>query len=118
MNSRLQRTYPWIPGLALVFVLLLVSGCSQMQGRLYSNIVTPLTEDFNNTPVGTKKCILKHYRLKDPVSGYNVSAEWSSKDIAIAAEKAGIKNIYYMDVRTLSVLMELYRRRDIIIYGD
>ncbi len=104
---------------ACLFLLLLVgiSGCS-VTGRLYTNIVEPLTEDFNNTPVGTKTCVIKNYRFREPVSRVNVSVEWTTKDIAEQARKAGITNIYYMDVHTFSVLLELYRRKSIIVYGD
>ena len=94
-----------------------VSGCS-VSGRLYTNIVEPLSDDFNDTPIGTKTCIIKNYRIRDPLSGSNVSVEWSLKDITESAKKAGISRIYYMDVHTFSVLLGFYRKKNIIVYGD
>jgi len=98
-------------------LLIILSGCSTT-GRLYTNIIEPYTEDYNNTPVGLKKCIIKNHRFREPISRLNISAEWSVSDIIEQAHTAGIQKIYYMDVRTLSILSEIYRRKDIIIYGD
>ena len=101
----------------LLIMVEVFSGCS-LSGRLYTNIVEPLSENFNNTPVGTKTCVIKNYRLREPVSRLNVSAEWSMGYIVEQARKSGITKIYYIDIRTFSVLLDIYRKKDIIIYGD
>ncbi|MFC1591469.1 TRL domain-containing protein [Thermodesulfobacteriota bacterium] len=101
----------------LLVLLLWLPGCS-MNGRLFTSVVAPLTQNYNNTPLGSKRCVIKNHRLREPVSRLNVSAEWTTSEIAAEARKAGIAKIHYLDIRTFSLLTGIYRRQDIIIYGD
>jgi len=106
--------YLFITGLAL-----LLTGCASLApGRLYTNVIQPHSTDFHVTPVGTKRCVLDEHRVKEPVSGFGVTVEWSMNRIRSAARAAGITNIYYTEVQTLSILMGAYRRRRLIIHGD
>ena len=99
----------------LLLVLPLLSGC--LSGRLYYDVVEPLSVNFRAAPVGSKQCVLPLHRVKEPVSGYGISAEWDVDSIVTRARKAGISTIYYADIRTFSILSDLYSRKDIIIYG-
>ena len=100
-------------------LFLCLAGCSRSgPGRLYSNVTLPYSTDFNNTPVAGKQCILKDHRIREPVSGYGVSVEWSTDQIQSAAREAGISIIRYMDVQTISFVLGIYTRRKLIIYGD
>lgn len=103
--------------LLLTGVAMVLAGCI-MQGRLFTNVTEPLSWDFDNTPLGTKTCVVKNYRLKEPVSRFNVSAEWTRGEIVEAAQQAGISRVYYVDMHTFSVLLGVYRRKEIIVYGD
>jgi len=87
-------------------------------GRLYTNVILPYSKDFSNTPKGSKHCILKDHNIQEPVSGYGVTIEWSVDQIQLAAREAGIKNINYIDVQTISFLLGIYTRRKLIVYGD
>lgn len=98
---------------SLIFAILL-SGC----GLIYSNTVYPYSSKFNETPVGTKRCIINKYQIREPLSGYSLYAEWTANHIRKEAEKAGIKDIYYMDKKTLNILLGIYRRESLYIYGD
>lgn len=91
---------------------LLLTGC------LYSNTVSPYSTEFNNTSVGTKRCIINDYRVKEPFTGLNMTAEWSNGFILKEAKKAGINNIYYIDVKTLSIFFETFKQETLIVYGD
>lgn len=98
---------------------LLVAGCSRSgPGRLYTNVTLPYSTDFNDTPAGTKQCILRAHQVKEPLTGYGVTIEWSTNQIQSAARKAGISNIRYMDIQTISFALGIYTRRQLIIYGD
>lgn len=97
--------------------VLLMSGCS-VPGRLYTNITEPLTENFASTSVGAKKCILRDYSIQEPISGYNVAAEWTSDVIIAAAQEAGITNICYMDQHTFSIFSGVYKKTEVIVYGN
>ena len=103
-----------IAGLSLVALL---AGCTPT-ALLYSNTISPFSEEFNRTPVGTKSCVINAYEVKDPITGYNLSAQWSTSKILEKAHQAGISEIYYIDKRTLSILNGLYRRETLIVHGD
>jgi hypothetical protein len=47
-----------------------------------------------------------------------VSGEWSSKIIDNAMHEAGMTKCYYVDVKTLSLLLGTYKRTTLILYGD
>jgi hypothetical protein len=95
------------------------AGCSMAgPGQLYTNVVQPYSKDFNNTPVGSKHCILQEHNIQEPVSGFDISVEWSVNQIQSAAQAAGIKTITYIDVQTISYVLGIYTRQDLIVYGD
>ena len=106
-----------IKTLGLLLAALTLGGCSP-KAYLYSNTVEPYSQEFDNTPVGSKRCVVNDYQLKEPVTGYNISAEWTGSYLLREAKKAGISNIYYIDKRTLSLLNGLYKRDSYIIYGN
>jgi len=106
-----------IKGLGALLILLVAAGCME-RGILFSNTVKPYSEEFNATPVGSKRCVINSHEIEDPLTGYNISAVWTSNAIAAAARKAGIRQIYYVDKKTLSVLNGIYRRESLIIHGD
>ena len=96
----------------IILIIFLITGCSS-PGILYKNITRPDTTNFNNSPVGSKTCRVNAHRLKVRVSG-----EWSSKIIDNAMREAGMTKCYYVDVKTLSLLLGTYRRTTLILYGD
>ena len=108
----------------LLVLVLLVSGAGCMRSRrfvnpglLYTNTIRPHSTNFRNTSAGTKRCVLNEYKLKEPVTGYDISAEWSTETIIAAAKEAGITNIAYTEMHTFSIL-GVYRRKRLIIHGD
>jgi len=106
----------------LIFLLILPimiasSGC----GLLYTNVTRPHSRDFNNTPIGSKKCTISAHKIQVPImplARSRVSAEWNTERINETAQKAGIKKIYYTELKTQEFLIGTYRRQTIIIYGD
>ncbi len=97
-----------------VFVL---AGCATY-GAIYSDTVSPYTENFRATPVGSKRCVIHDYQFREPVSRLKISAEWTTDVILNEAQKAGMSEIYYMDLRTVSVLFGIYRHKALLVYGD
>ena len=112
-----------ILGLATI---MLVTGCSSLRpgsrlsttGRLITNVTVPYHTDFDNTPVGSRKCVIRNFKVQEPVSRYNVDAEWSLEKLKDAAMEAGITQIHHIDLHTFSILSGVIRQRDLIIYGD
>lgn len=106
-----------------LMALLVLSGCSgigssSLQGNIYTNVVQPYSTDFRDSPVGSRRCVLDEYQFREPVSGYGVSVEWTAGRVLAAARQAGISRISYTEMQTLSILMGIYRRQRLIIYGD
>ena len=101
----------------LPLLLLITSGCT-VPGLLITNSTAPYSANFDNTPVGSKKCVLRDYRLKEPLTGNSISAEWTTGEILKVAGLAGITEVYYADMHTFSLLRGIYKRDNLIIYGD
>ena len=98
-------------------IIFFIIGCST-PGILYTNITRPDTTSFNNSPVGSKTCRVNAHRLKEPITRVGLSGEWSSKIIDNAMQEAGMTKCYYVDVKTLSLLLGTYKRTTLILYGD
>lgn len=101
----------------LVVLASAVAGCYS-PGRLVTWNIAPYTTNFKNTPVGSKSCTIPCHSVKVPVGSFNLQAQWDTDHIRRAALAAGITNIYYIDVQTISFLADLYRRKRLIVYGD
>jgi len=103
----------------LILALFLSFGCSRFTpGVLYTHTVRPISIDFDQTAVGTKRTQLDEHRVSEPMSGIGLSVEWTANRIRAAAEAAGITQIAFVEEETLSFLLGIYQRRRLIIYGD
>ena len=102
-------------------LLLLTPSCfidGSIDGRIYTDKVVPYAYNMNETPLATKVCYVKDFKVQEPVTGYNVQAEWMTSAVIEKAREAGIKQIHYADLRIFSILLGLYTRKTLIIYGD
>lgn len=102
--------------LAIVLPLLLLTGCAS--GLLYTDVVVPYSTNFHDTQVGTKRCEIKAYKIREPVTRMGLSAEWDTNLVRRAAHEAGIERIYFAERRTLILLFNIYRRNSLIVYGE
>ncbi len=111
MSTAIKR---WV--LVVILVLTVLTGCGTT-GLIYTNTVAPYSKQFNDTPVGSKRCVLEdHIRVRMPFSGMN--AEWTTEYILKEARKAGINNIYYIDLNTVSFVLGIYTLKRLYIYSD
>lgn len=94
-----------------------LTGCATY-GAIYADTVAPYTENFRETPVGSKRCVIHDYQLREPLTRVKLSAEWTTDVILNESRKAGITEIYYMDMRTVSILFGIYRHKSLLVYGD
>src|SRR5512138_669209 len=104
------------PAIAL-FGLFLFGGCAPT-GLLYTSMVTPYSSNFDATKIGTRQCNITDHQIKEPVTGAGIRAEWSRGKIQEEARKAGIQEIYYIDKKTTSFLLNLYKRETFIVNGE
>jgi len=99
---------------------MLLCGCFAPKGIIYTRIKQPLAlpSNRNKRRITDKSCYVSLTRLKEPVTRLNLSVMWSNDAIREAAEKAGITEIYYADIETLSFILDSYLRRRVIFYGN
>ncbi len=114
-----RRSSMGIKALALFIVLLALSACSRIgPGLIYTNIIRPYSRDFTNTAAGSKRVVLDEYSLREPVSGFGLSVEWSKDRLRSEAQKVGMTHISHVEQQMISVLLGIYSKRSLIIYGD
>lgn len=100
-------------------LLALSTGCGfGPRGFVYTDMTYPLVTNMERTPVGSKEARISTKKIKEPVSGLNVSVEWNSRAIGDAARQAGMERIYYADLHTISVLGGLWEEREIVVVGE
>jgi hypothetical protein len=101
-------------------VILAATGCSGFAppGLIYTNVISPYSVDYHDTKIGTKQCVIDAHSVSEPLTGYGVSVEWSSDFIENAASQAGITEITCMDMQTFSVVLGIYKRERLIVYGN
>ena len=118
-----------IRSVCLCLAAVLIMGCSvrdlvrgenrgSARGILYSNSIEPYTQDFRNTPVGSKSVVINTHRLKEPISQLKISGEWDTGEIIRLAREEGITEVRHIDIKTTSILLGAYRRQSLIVYGD
>ncbi len=88
--------------LAIIFT---GSGCA------YVNIRTPFDTDLNRTDLGAKKGIATAYSLLWLVS-------WGDASYAAAAKNGDITILKHADQEMQQILLGLYTRWRVIVYGD
>lgn|SRR5574344_2091103 len=108
--------------IAALALALLASGCASTttSGLLVTYSTTPLQmpEITASHDVGSKSCTIAYTKIKVPINNLDLSALWGSDDIRKPLEDAGITDIRYADVRTLSLVLGIFQRRWLILYGD
>lgn len=115
----MRNFYTYSP-LFLLSSLLLSGGCFTPKGLLYTRIREPLSLPSERIECrkADKNCYVSLTQLKEPVTHLNLSVMWSNKVVQDAAESAGISEIYYADIETISIFLDSYKRRRIYFYGN
>ncbi len=107
-----------VRGLAALSLLAL-SGCFTPHGGLLTSTTEPYyLPHQSGARWGSKSCVVDITQLKEPFSGAPISVLWTSQAVAEAAEQAGISELRYADLRTLSLFNETYVRRSLVFYGE
>ena len=89
----------------LMSILLVFSGCA------YVNIKTPFDTDLDKSELGSKKGTAEAYSLLWLVS-------WGDASYATAAKNGGITVMRHADQEMQQVLLGLYTRWRVVVYGD
>lgn len=99
-----------------IFMSALLSGCAP--GFVYTDIVRPGCVDLRGTPLGEKTVKGGAFRVEIPTSRIDLTAEWDSRAIGDIAKKNGISTVNSCDERILSFLGGIFRKEEIIVYGE
>ena len=67
--------------------------------------------------MGPKTCAIRADKIKEPLAGYSLTAEWTTGSLLQAAKEAGITRINYIDQQILSIRGGLYKRETPIVHG-
>lgn len=105
----------------VIFGVLLISlsGCLGFPpGLLYTDRIQPLCKDMRGTGLGSAQGSGSSKRVTVPASRIDISAEWDSRAIGDIAKKHGMTKVYGCDVRRESYLLGLWRRDEVIVYGE
>lgn len=102
--------------LACVVSPLALSGC--VFGAVYSDLRTPVVTNMRNTPCGNAQSESETVQLSIPTTSVSLAAAWDSRAIGDAAQKGGLKEIYYADLHTVSVLLGIWEEQTIEVYGS
>ena len=89
----------------LMSILLVFSGCA------FINIKTPFDTDLDKSELGSKKGTAEAYSLLWLVS-------WGDASYATAAKNGGITVMKHADQEMQQVLLGLYTRWRVVVYGD
>ncbi len=89
----------------LMSVLLVFSGCA------FVNIKTPFDTDLDKTELGSKRGTAQAYSLLWLVS-------WGDASYATAAKNGGITVMKHADQEIQQVLLGIYTRWRVVVYGD
>jgi hypothetical protein len=92
------------------------TGCTS--GFVYTNVIRPLSTDMDQTPLGGKTFAINSKRIQEPLTGFDLSAEWDSRAIGDAARNGGLTTVYFADLQTISVLGGLWKQQIIRVRGD
>ena len=89
----------------LMSIVLVFSGCA------FVNIKTPFDTDLDKTELGSKRGTAEAYSLLWLVS-------WGDASYATAAKNGGIKVMKHADQEMQQVLLGIYTRWRVVVYGD
>lgn len=96
-----------------------LSGCGVIsRGILYTDTTQPLCKDARGTILGDVASRGSSKRLQIPTTRVDIGAEWDSRAIGDIAREHGMKTVYACDSRRQSILFGLWRRDEVIVYGD
>lgn len=96
----------------------LISFSACTPGFIYTDITRPECVDMRNTNSGFKSAAGNTKRLEIPTTRIDITAEWSSRAIGDIAKANNINTVLYCDKSTFSLLGGIYKKQEIIIYGE
>lgn len=102
-----------------IVVAMTLSGCGVIsRGLIYTDTTQPLCSDARGTTLGSLAGKGSSKRIEIPTTRVDIGAEWDSRAIGDIAKAHGIATVHACESRRQSVLFGLWRRDEVIIYGE
>ncbi len=102
-----------------VYLVVSCTGCGIIsRGAIYTDTIQPLCVDARGTSLGTRSASGSSKRLEIPTTRIDISAEWDTRAIGDIAREHGMTTVHGCDSRRQSILLGLWRKDEVIIYGD
>lgn len=107
-------------GKLLMFIFAVtLSGCGVIsRGIIYTDTTQPLCKDLRSTTLGNTSASGSSKRVEIPTTRVDIGAEWDSRAIGDIAKEHGITTVHGCDSRRESILFGIWRRDEVIIYGE
>ncbi len=107
--------------LFLISAAFCLSGCgaisrNSLTGYIYVHTRIPYTQNLDNTPVADHGGEGKIIEVKEPFSGYGVTAKFNSNAVGDIARLHGIETVYWADLEYFN-LLGIWKERKLHIYG-
>jgi hypothetical protein len=103
----------------VVLLALAFGGCGFVsRGLLYTDTVQPLCRDLRGTTLGSKQGAGSSKRVEIPTTRIDMSAEWDTRAIGDIAKQHGISVVHGCDSRRESYVLGIWRKDQVIIYGE
>jgi len=123
MATKVNWVGIFISKLAIPVLAALILGCGSIgnlytyngSGFLYTHKIVPLTHHY--LPIETGQINNDSKGDNNQLSFKNITLQMGDNSIGEIAKKAGIETIYYADLETQSILLGLWSRSRVHIYG-
>ncbi len=103
----------------LSLALLGGAGCFSPRGVLFTYTTMPYELPTDQTVRGaSKRCVVDITQIKEPFTRAGLSVMWTSQAVMEAAGRAGMTELRYADLQTLSIANGTYLRQRLIFYGE
>ncbi len=104
---------------AVAFLVIASSGCGVIsRGLIYTDTIQPLCKDMRGTGLGNMTGSGSSKRVELPTARVDLTAEWDSRAIGDIAREHGITTVYGCDSRRQSYVLGIWRKDEVIIYGE
>ncbi|MEN9844951.1 MAG: hypothetical protein RIS36_98 [Pseudomonadota bacterium] len=105
--------------LVTMVVAVTLSGCAVInRGIVYTDTTQPLCKDLRSTTLGGRSASGSSKRVEIPTTRVDIGAEWDSRAIGDIAKEHGMTTVHGCDSRRESILFGIWRRDEVIIYGE
>jgi hypothetical protein len=100
-------------------MMFFLGGCGVIsRGLLYTDTIQPLCKDARGTTLGSQQASGSSKKIEIPTARVDLAAEWDSRAIGDIAKQHGITTVHGCDTRRQSYVLGIWRKDEVIIYGE